>query len=336
MDAFFDISINISVSIPIIGDSSIMLAQPPAGFVFKKIPIDEYIYRNRITDSRGEVMPEYRSAIHLDEKPYVICMEMTDIQTVKHDKPANTASFFNGSDFDKLIEPIHNEIETTVFRFFSLLHLFKEGEIVRKHSFYLYSTQTGICIESRTIDSYIEDIVTLIQYPLIIEPTEVPLLNDLLYNHERAYQILKPIVINELEYTYHNLDDATNYKNMITPLEVMFLKNDYGDKKEMLAKRMAVFLGCSDCEMKSIYDNVKSHYRDRSEAIHEGSIMQISHASVDELRGLVRSATKKYILVIEQAIKIEPSKTFDEIKTEQITYLKEIVQEKNALNIWQS
>jgi hypothetical protein len=38
MDAFFDISINISVSIPIIGDSSIMLAQPPAGFVFKKSP----------------------------------------------------------------------------------------------------------------------------------------------------------------------------------------------------------------------------------------------------------------------------------------------------------
>lgn len=61
MDTSFDISINISVSIPIIGDSSIMLAQPPAGFEFKEIRIDEYIYRNRITDSRGEVMPEYNN-----------------------------------------------------------------------------------------------------------------------------------------------------------------------------------------------------------------------------------------------------------------------------------
>ena len=158
MDTSFDISINISVSIPVIGDSSIMLAQPPAGFEFKEIPIDEYIYRNRITDSRGEVMPEYRSAIHFGEKPYVICMEMTNVQTVKHDKPANAVSFFNGSDFDKLIEPIHDEIEATVFRFFSLLHLFKEGEIARKHSFYSFNTQSGICKVSRTIDSYIEDI----------------------------------------------------------------------------------------------------------------------------------------------------------------------------------
>lgn len=334
MDTSFDISINISVSIPIIGDSSIMLAQPPAGFEFKEIPIDEYIYSNRITDSRGEVMPEYRSAIHSGEKPYVICMEMTNVQTVKHDKPANAVSFFNGSDFDKLIEPIHDEIEATVFRFFSLLHLFKEGEIARKHSFYSFNTQSGICKVSRTIDSYIEDIITLIRYPLIIDPTEVPLLNDLLYKHERAYQILKLVVIDDLEYTYHTLDDATNYKNMMTPLEVMFLQNDYGDKKEMLAKRMAVFLGNSDCEMKSIYDNVKSHYRDRSEAVHEGSTTQISHASVDELRGLVRSAAKKYIGVIEQALKAEPAKTFDEIKTEQIGYLKGIVQIKNGLNIW--
>ena len=72
----------------------------------------------------------------------------------------------------------------------------------------------------------------------------------------------------------------------------------------MLAKRIAVFLSTSDVQMKSIYDDVKNHYRDRSEAVHEGSTTQITHASVDELRALVRATTKQYIHVIEQALRL--------------------------------
>lgn len=330
----FNITINISVSIPIIGDQSIMLVQPPENFAFREIYLEDYVHKDRITNSRGQVLSEYMGAIKTGEKPYIVCLEQNSSRVVEHDKPANAVAFLNGSDFDEIIAPIHDEIESKVFRFFSLLHLFKEGEIARKHSFYTYNTQAGICKMNRVIDTYVEDIITLIRYPMIITPAEVLLLNDLLYNHEQACQMLKPVVIDELEYTYHTLDDATNYKNMMTPLEVMFLHNDYGDKKVMLSKRMAVFLGSSDAEMKSIYDDVKNHYHDRSEAVHEGSVTQITRTSVDELRNLVRKATKKYISVIEQVLATDSTKTFDEIKTAQITYLKSIVQAKNNLNIW--
>jgi len=169
---------------------------------------------------------------------------------------------------------------------------------------------------------------------MIIDTTEVAAINDLLYNHDKAYQILKPIAIDELEYTYHTLDEATSYKNMMTPLEVMFLKNEHGEKKTMLSKRMGAFLGNSDVEMKSIYDSVKAHYRDRSEAVHEGSVSQITHTSLDELRNLVRAATKKYISVVEQEITANPAITFEEIKTALISNLKGIVTTKNAQNIW--
>lgn len=330
----FDITINISISIPILGDKSIMLVQPPNNFAFREIYLDDYVHKDRITDNRGQILSEYRGAVNTGEKPYIICLEQNTTRIVQHDKPANALSFLNGSDFDELIAPIHDEIEADVYRFFSLLHLCKEGEIARKHSFYTYSTQAGICKVNRFIDTYVEDIVTLIRYPMVITSVEVPVINDLLYNHEQAYQMLKPIVIDELEYTYHTLDDATNYKNMMTPLEVMFLHNDYGDKKVMLAKRMAVFLGSTDAEMKSIYDDVKDHYRDRSEAVHEGSVTQITHTSVDELRKLVREATKKYINIIEQVLATDPSKSFEEIKAAQITHLKGLVQTKNNLNIW--
>lgn len=330
----FDITINISVSIPIIGDISIMLVQPPENFSFQKIRLDDYAHKDRLTDNRGQVLSEYMGAVHIEEEPYIVCLEQNATRVVKHDKPANSFAFMTGTDFDEIIKPIHDEIEAKVLHFFSLLHLFKEGEIAKKQSLYFFSTQEGICKTDRVVVFNSEDIITLIRYPMVITPAEVPALNDLLYNHNQASQILKPISIDELEYTYHTLDDATNYKNMITPLEVMFLHNDYGDKKEMLAKRMAVFLGNSDAEMKTLYDDVKKHYHDRSEAVHEGNTAQITRTAVNELRNLVRAATLKYINVIEQELTANPAKTFDEIKTSQISNLKSIVKTKNTLNIW--
>ena len=94
---------------------------------------------------------------------------------------------------------------------------------------------------------------------MVIMPEEVTSINDLLFNHEPAYQMLKSIVIDDLEYT---------------------------------------------------------------------------HASVDELRALVRATTKQYIHVIEQALSADPSKTFEQIKRPHIVSLKNIVDTKDNLNIW--
>ncbi len=59
----FDITINISVSIPIIGDQSIMLVQPPENFSFREIYLEDYVHKDRITNSRGQVLSEYMGAI---------------------------------------------------------------------------------------------------------------------------------------------------------------------------------------------------------------------------------------------------------------------------------
>ena len=330
----YNITVNIAVSIPIIGDESIMLLRPPENFVFRKIYLEDYEHKDRITDSRGEVLSEYIGAIHRDEKPYFICLEQNSTRVVQYDKPVNSLAFLNGTDFDDLIEPIHADIRSQIFWYFSLIHLFKEGEIARKNMFCNYSAHEGICKIHRTINSYIESTVTLIRYPMVIQHDEIADMNDLIFNHEPACRMLKPIVIDELEQTYHTTDDVTNYKNIITPLEVLFLQNDYGNKKEMLSKRIAVFLGCSDSEMKSIYDDIKVHYRDRSDAVHEGSTVNITRSTLNELRRILRMVIMKYIDTIEQELASNPNANFDEIKTSLIAQLKIIVQSKNDLNIW--
>lgn len=332
--SLFDISININVSIPIIGDESIMLINPPENFVFKKIYVKDYSYIDNITDGKGRVLTEYINAIHHDDEDYLICLESNFVSVVHHNKPANSISFMNDSDFDDLICPIQEQIEATVFKFFSLLHLYKEGEATRKKSFYKYKTTQGICRSERLKVVTIADAITIIRYPMTIVTEELSAIRDILYNHSSSYLMLKNIVIDDLEYTYHTLDDSTNYKNLMTPLEVMFLKNDYGDKKEMLSKRIAVFLGNSDTEIKTIYDYIKCSYRDRSEAIHEGITQNISRSALDKLRNLIRRVTKKYMLIIEQELATDPNKTFEEIKNSLIGNLKNIVVEKNTLGIW--
>lgn len=330
----FDIDITVSVSIPIIGDKSIALLSPPNGFSFKETLLEEYIYRDKITDKQGRILSEYRGAVFGDNQKCIIYLESNFSCTVKHDKPANTNEFINGSDFKQLVVTIQEQVETKIFQFFSLLHLFKEGEFARKHSFYSYNAEARNRKFNEDIVSYIADIVTYIQYPMVICPLEVGDANNFLYCHEQAYQLLKTIVIDQLEYTYHTFDDATNYKNMMTPLEVMFLKNEHGEKKQMLAKRIAALLGNNDTEMKQIYDNVINHYVDRSDAIHEGTTAQITRTTLDELRNLVRACTKQYICIIENELLTNNSATFQSIKDTLITHLKTTVQSKNAQNIW--
>ena len=333
--ATFDITINISVSIPIIGDESIMLVTPPENFIIRKIYLKDYFFRENITDGRGRIITEYINAVHHhDDEDYLICLESNFDSVVHHNKPANSIGFMNGSDFDDMITLIHEQIEATVFKFFSLLHLYKEGEVTRKNSFYKYRTTQGICSTERIKEVTIEDAITIIRYPMTIAVEELSDISDMLYNHSNSYLMLKNVVIDDLEYTYHTLDDSTNYKNLMTPLEVMFLKNDYGDKKEMLSKRIAVFLGGSDANMKTIYDYVKCSYRDRSDAIHEGITQNITRSALDELRNLIRRVSKKYMYVIEQEITNEPNKTFEEIKDSLIADLKNIVVTKNRLGIW--
>lgn len=77
-DKLFDIKINISVSIPILGDKSITLVQPPNNFRFEKIYLENYKYKDRITDNRGQILPEYRFAVNNDDdQAYIIISSMS-------------------------------------------------------------------------------------------------------------------------------------------------------------------------------------------------------------------------------------------------------------------
>lgn len=214
----------------------------------------------------------------------------------------------------KICEPIKEHYEKELFRYFSLLHFFKEGEIARKYSFYRFETQEGCCKSSWTGIPYCADMVTLILHPMLITDSEVTDINSFLTLDEQVYALLKDVLIDDLEYSYHILDDATNYKNLVTVLEVLFLRGEHGKKKEMLAKRIALLLGNSDIDIQCLYSKVKNIYVDRSDAVHDGVTTNITRNSLDELRNLIRDIGRKYITHIQSELVQKPNLTFAEAK----------------------
>jgi hypothetical protein len=329
----FDIRVEMSVSIPIIGDESIMLLQPPNGFVFKRYLFDDYKFKSKLIDGSSKVKEDYYFAVHGDSEKYLVCLELEDTIICNQDKPVGLLSFLTGNDFESLTEPIHQDLGSRLWRYFAMLHLFKEGEIALKHAFYTYQTTEGILTNKINREIVYADIVTLIRYPMIISQNEIASINAFMISHDQSFNMLKQDVIDTLEYTYHVLDDVTNFKNITTPLEVLFLKKDEKGKKVSLSNRIAVFLGSNDLETTNIYNRVRQLYSVRGAATHEGKSLQITRATLDELRNLLRHVTKKYMLLIERKIALNPTIDFRTIKQELIADLQKEVAIKKAAGV---
>jgi len=331
----FPITLKVAISIPIIGDRSIKNAPPLEGFSYREIPFEDYRHKSKMIDGNGELQIDYHFAVHGEnDNRTILCLEKEQTHIIEHDKPANALGFLFGTDFEALLRPIHAAYEESLFMYFSLLHLFKEGDVYRKHLFYEYEAQEGIVKNTEKISTYSANMATLVKNPMVIEESERDELCSFLSTHSQAYHVLKNVVIGDLEFTYHIVDEVTNYKNLITPLEVMFLDNARDGKKEMLSKRIGVFIGTTDDEVRQIYNDMKQHYTSRSDAVHEGRECGITPLTLNDLRSLVRRATTKYSAYAISELSTNPSITFADIKSKLIPTLIGEVQIKNDADFW--
>ncbi len=331
----YNIDIEIEISIPILGDESISKLPPPNGFEYRNIIFDNYKYKEKITDAFGNIQTDFHFALHSNNtKPYITVLEYKGSREVKHNKPYNSLSFLMEDDFEQLIHPIQSYFEEQLHKYFSLIHLFKEGEIARKSTFYKFTKLHGIAQNEMNCINTIADIITVIRNPLVITDADISPFSTLLLCNENIYLMLKEIAIDDLEFTYHVLDNATNYKNIVTVLEVLLLKGERGQKKKMLSKRIAVLLGTDNNTILQLYYKIKDIYSERSNATHDGITENITNESVNELRNILRDIIKKYMETINEELEKNPLLTFSEIKNTLIYKLKNIVESKDAEGVF--
>ena len=325
----YDVSVHVEISIPILGNESITKIAPPEGFVYKKVPLSTYKYKDRITDGRGEISFDFHYAIH-DNQTTIIVLECSSDEIVEHVSPANSIVFSLDHSLETISKSIQNKYEQTLFRYFAMLRVYMEGEIARKHSFYQYSTEKDSIRCNHTCTPICVDEPTLILYPMVISDDKVSEINAFIAGHDRAYALLKNVIIDDLVYSYHVIDDATAFINLITPLEVMFLSGDHGSKKKMLAKRISVLIGSTDSEIRALYDDIIQHYVDRGDAVHEGVVASITRDTVNKLRNIARRVIKAEFNIIETFLSTNQSLTFDKLKAIEVPRLKRLVIQKTS------
>ena len=52
-------NIDVTISVPIIGDKSIALLNPPKGFIFKEEEFSKYAYNRNMCNNNGDILLDY-------------------------------------------------------------------------------------------------------------------------------------------------------------------------------------------------------------------------------------------------------------------------------------
>jgi hypothetical protein len=130
------------------------------------------------------------------------------------------------------------------------------------------------------------------------------------------------------------IEAAKTYEQLTTVLEMLFLETNEQGKKQLLSKRISVFLENNDTDILSLYSIICNSYRLRSESLHEGKYFNINDIQVDELSNITRKSIRKYMEFADIQLSTNPNTTFLDIKLTMINNLKQIVAQKNSISLF--
>lgn len=314
-------------------DESISALHLGNGYSIQKVYLDDIPFINKIIDGNGSLTINYLgSRLHDDHGIYLMCIHKDDTFQVQLPQMA-PGVHVTDRDFMcvEQLESYKDTEMTYLNRMFSLLHLFKKGNIGCKEVFLEHHfTVMGFInnTQEQTSDSVTRNIVDTTIFSLL---DEVSKCNRFLQDYKgREYDLLKNC-IDEFTWGLEQVDIPTGFEQYTTALEMIFLAINQQGKKEVLSKRVAVLLESVPAKIRTLYNKMKNFYRYRSESLHEGDGRNITETELKEMEEIVRKVLLKYLEICKTAIENNSSVRWDEVKTEKINILKIAVEaSKNA------
>jgi len=311
-------------------DESVIALQFGNGYTIQKTYFDDLPFRNKITDGNGRVVISYLGSQRQDERgAYFMCLHKDGSYLVQlpgmMPGVAYTDNDFRCSD---QLETYHNNEMEFLHKTFSLLQIFKKGNIGFKEIFteHRFSALGGLInnIQNQTSNSVTRNITDSTIFTLTQE--EAIRCNQFLQDYSgQEYSLLKSC-IDEFVWGMEQVDLPTGFEQYTTALEMIFLQKNQQGKKEVLSKRVAVLLENNPAKIRALYDKVKDYYRYRSDSLHEGDGRNISATELKEMEELVREVMLKYLGFCKAAILNNPSVTWDVVKDNKINDLKAAAQ----------
>lgn len=295
------------------------------GYTIKKQRFDDLSYKARLTDGSGKLSINYLgSRLFEDDKVHFMCLHKDDVYQIQPPqiKPGVVITDRYTMCEEQLEAYKDRELEY-LYRQFSLLKLFKQGNIGCKEIFLTHKfTVMGFIsnTKNQTSDNVTRNIVDTTMYTL--SANEVSDCNNFLQTYSgKEFDVLKDC-IDEFLWGLDGTDIATAFEQYTTALEMVFLAKNQQNKKQVLAKRIAVLLGTTSTEIESIYKKMLGFYRFRSESLHEGNGSHITNVELKELENITRTVLCKYLFFCKQELLRNPNATWKSIKSYKISDLR--------------
>ena len=330
-----DIEINI-FAIILGGTNPFLNIEIGNGYRIEQIALDNCKFKNKLIMGDGNLNFQYLTSEILS--PDCLVEDKKFISIVKHDILKCSFPFKNNVTYLSTCPFFYNEAETYKEQqfqylndFISRLMLFKEGDIGLYEIFFSFTTTLPFSnnYESTVL---INDANTICLDKFNLDNSEIMNLNSFLQNHVLSFGLVKNIVDN-FSYSYKLLYGAKAFELLVTVLEQLFLSKNQKCKKEVLSKRIAVFLGTDGFTIKNIYDEINEFYKYRSESTHEGEDSNITKQKLLKLREYARLSINKYLDLIDNNPKVNKNTTFKSIKDKLIEKLRSDVEAQIGLGI---
>lgn len=305
------IDYSVTISIPIIGDRSISKLTPPKGMKYEHIEIDNYEYKQKIYNENHELLPEFKGAVFEEEGKSYLTVLAGYYEFDKFDESNCDGKYLEAFD------DVKNEIEKDLCRYFAILHLLKNGDVARRYSFYSYF-RISYMVNGRNIsklktDSVPADMSTFFPEMMEITNEDIQKFNKLLSYDDCVYQMLKNVALDDFAFNYCIYDSTTNFKSLITILEVLFIKkSDRERKKDLLAKRVSNFIESNDKDIEEVNRNISDLYKLRNDVVHSGA--EVLRENLNMLRDYTRRCIKEYMECLSVILKEHPQMKFYDVR----------------------
>ena len=314
-------------------DDSISKIELDNGYSISKVAIEDFSHADEIKNNRGELMSDYytskidNSSFYMIHKADVFYIPAPPIQ------PHVVYTFSDKLPQVEYLEEYKDAEFEYLNKLIYMLQVYKDGNIGLRDIFFKFNYFCLIMNNTYNCKIEIKDINTIGNNKYHLSETECLQWKPFFNNNSATSFPLMNKIIEEFSFGLKQLDYATMFEQFTTALEMIFLKNEGEGKKEMLSKRIAVFIGNNDAEIAQLYGDMKNYYKYRSDSLHEGKSSNITATEVKALENITRKCIQKCFEVCNNELLNNPAMSWDEIKIQLIHSLKTIVTSKISAGI---
>jgi len=289
-------------------DKSISSVEFGNHFSVQCIKLDDLFFKDKIRDGTGDInIDYYDSRILENNSVYFMCIQKDDIYALSGSLLNQEKVELEKSAYMECSDKYLNER-------INLLRLFKSGNIGLKNIFYAFICKQGInkSIDKRDRLVLTRNIVDGRMFTLTEK--EVSLCNQWLADYSGPVYALLKDSIEKFSWGMEQIDSATGFEQYTTALEMTLLPHNANRKKQMLANRVAVLLGDTPSDIRTIHQKMLDFYKYRSVSLHEGDNSKISTVELRELENITRNVLKLILKRCKVEYDKKPSITWKKIK----------------------